>query len=307
MALVAGAVGCLTFLPWVPIFLFQSAHTGTPWSTPANFAAMVSSISSFAGGGTNQGRGLALVYFALVGLGLFGVATDRLHIELDIRSRPRGRPLGIVICGTLGAAIVGGFVSRSAFDPRYASVVFVPLVLLVALGITVFRDRHVRVGILAVAVVLGIAAAAPNVTTNRTQAGQVATAIAASARPGDVVAYCPDQLGPAVNRLLPAGRYQQITFPRKRARRTSNWVDYGKTVAAASPVTFAEKVETMAAGGHQIFLVWAPGYQTYGVKCEGIVQTLQGDPAYHATTLVAGNAVSFYQPMWLVRLTPTGS
>ncbi len=143
-ALAAMLVGCLTFLPWVPIFLYQSKHTGTPWSTPANFAAMVNAISSFAGGGTSQGRGLALLYFALAGLGLFGLATDRLHIDLDIRTRARGRPLAIVFAGTLVAAISGGFISNSAFDARYASVVFVPLLLLVALGLTVFCDRHVR-------------------------------------------------------------------------------------------------------------------------------------------------------------------
>jgi hypothetical protein len=300
-------VGCLTFLPWVPTFLYQSAHTGTPWATPANFAAMVDAISSFAGGSTSQGRGLALVYFALVGIGMFGLATDRLHIDLDIRTRPTGRPLGILIFGTLAAAICGGFLSKSAFDPRYASVVFVPLVLLVALGLSVFRDRHVRAGILVVAVVLGVASAIPNVTTNRTQAGQVAAAIATSGHPGDVVAYCPDQLGPAVNRLLPEGRYRQTTFPRGTGPEYVNWVDYGQAVGRASALTFAEEVETLAAGGHQIFVVWAPGYQTYGVKCEGILQTLAGDPAYHATNLVAGNDNSFYQPMWLVRFTPDGS
>ena len=127
-------VGCLTFLPWLPTFLFQSRHTGTPWATPANFAAMVSAVSSFAGGSTSQGRALALIFFALAGLGLFGVATDRRHIDLDIRTRPLGRPLAIVVVGTLAAAMAGGFVTNSAFDARYASVVFIPLILLVALG-----------------------------------------------------------------------------------------------------------------------------------------------------------------------------
>ena len=312
-ALVATVVGCLTFLPWVPTFLYQSKHTGTPWSTPANFAAMVNAVASFAGGSTSQGRALALLFFALTGLGLFGLATNRLHIDLDIRTRPTGRPLAIVVAGTLAAAIVGGFVSNSAFDARYASVVFVPLILLVSLGLTVFRDRHVRVAILALAMVLGVAASLPNIWTNRTQAGEVAAAIAATAKPGDVIAYCPDQLGPAVNRLLPAGRYPQVTFPRGTGPAFVNWVDYAQAVKAASPVTFAEHVEALAAGGHQIYVVWAPGYQAFGVSCEGVVQTLQGaldpkgNPAYHSTGLVVGNDTEFYQPMYLVRLTPTGT
>jgi mannosyltransferase len=306
-ALVAVIVGCLTFLPWLPTFLYQSKHTGTPWATPASFAAMVSAIASFAGGSTSQGRGLALLFFALVGLGLFGLATDRLHIDLDIRTRARGRPLAIVIAGTLVGAIVGGFVTDSAFDARYASVVFIPLILLVALGLTVFRDRHVRAGVLALAVVLGLGGSIPNVTTNRTQAGEVARVIAATGRPGDVVAYCPDQLGPAVDRLLPADRYRQVTFPRGTGPAFVNWVDYAGAVRAASPVAFADRVEGLAAGGHQIFLVWAGGYQGFGTKCEAIVQTLAADHGYHATGLVSGDGTEFYQPMSVIRLTPTAS
>ncbi len=306
-ALVAGVVGCLTFLPWLPTFIFQSRHTGTPWAMPATFAAMVNAVASFAGGSTSQGRALALAFFALAGLALFGLAVDRRHVDVDLRTRPPGRPLTIVVAGTLALAIIGGFASKSAFDARYASVVFIPLLLLVALGLTVFRDRRIRTGVLAGAAVLGLAASVSNIWTNRTQAGEVATAIAASGRPGDVVAYCPDQLGPAVDRLLPAGRYRQITFPRGTGPAIINWVDYAAAVRAASPLTFAQHVEAMAAGGHQVFVVWAPGYQSYGVRCEGIVQTLQADPAYHATGLVVGNSTTFYQPMYLVRLSPTGS
>jgi len=307
LSLLAAVVGCLTFLPWVPTFLFQSAHTGTPWATPANFAAMVNAVASFAGGSTNQGRALALIFFALAGLGLFGTATDRRHIDLDLRTRPQGRPVAIAVGGTLASAVAGGFLTNSAFDARYASVVFIPLILLVAIGLTTFRDRRIRVAILAVAVAAGLASSIPNITTNRTQAGEVASAIATSGRPGDIVAYCPDQLGPAVDRLLPAGRYPQTTFPRRTGPMFVNWVDYARAVRSASPVAFAEHLESMAAAsGRQIFLVWAGGYQSLGLRCEGIVQTLQGNPAYHAQQLVMGDAQTFYQPMWLERFTPTG-
>jgi mannosyltransferase len=307
-SLVAGVVGCLTFVPWLPTFLYQSKHTGTPWATPANFAAMVNAVSSFAGGGTNQGRALGLIFFALAGLGLFGMATGRSHIDLDLRTRPLGRPLAIAVVGTLAAAITGGLVTNSAFDARYASVVFIPLILLVSIGLLTFLDRRVRTVIVAIAVVAGLASSIPNVTTNRTQAGQIARVIAATGQTGDIVAYCPDQLGPAVNRLLPTGRYLQTTFPRGTGPAFINWVDYGTAVHKASPLAFAEKLEAEAAsGGRQIYLVWASGYQTYGVKCEGIVQTLQANPAYHATEVVVGNPNSFYQPMWMVRFTPTAS
>jgi uncharacterized membrane protein len=305
--LVAMAAGALTFIPWVPIFLYQSAHTGTPWATPANFAAMVNAVASFAGGGTNQGRALALIYFALIGLGLFGIATDRRHIELDIRTRPLGRPLGWIILGTLAAAIAGGFLSNSAFDARYASVVFVPVVLLVSIGLTTFVDRRVRNSILALAIIAGLVASVANITTNRTQAGKVATAMSTRGQPGDVVGYCPDQLGPAVDRLLPTGRYQQITFPRGTGPSFVNWVDYATASHAGVPTAFARQLEAMAGSTGQIFLVWAPGYQTFGTKCEQIVDILQSDPHFQVHSLVVGNDAQFYQPMYLYQFVPTKS
>ncbi|HEX4217055.1 MAG TPA: glycosyltransferase family 39 protein [Acidimicrobiales bacterium] len=302
---VAVVVGCLTFLPWIKIFLYQSKHTGTPWAAPANFAAMVNAISSFAGGPTSQGRLLTLILFALSGLGLFGMAVNRRHVDIDIRTRPLGRPLAIVVVGTLALAIVGGFVSNSAFDARYASVVFIPIILLVALGLTTFLDLRVRAVILTVAVAAGLFGAVPNITTNRTQAGKVAAALALRAKPGDVIAYCPDQLGPAVNRLLPAGRYQQITFPRGTGPTYVNWVDYAAASRKGSPVLFAQQLERMAGTDHQIFVAWFGGYQTFGTKCEQILQTLGYDKGLQSSSLLTGRPAQYYQPMGLVQYAPT--
>lgn len=306
-SLVAAGVGCLTFVPWLPTFFFQTRHTGTPWATTASFASMVSAVSSFAGGGTNSGRALALMIFALAGLGVFGAAVGRRNIDLDLRTQRPSRPLTVVMLGTLAAALAGGILAKSTFDTRYASVVFIPLILLVALGVTCFLDRRIRLGVLALAIAVGLAGAVPNIATDRTQAGQVARAIAATAHPGDVIAYCPDQLGPAVNRLLPAGRYRQTTFPRGTGPAIVNWVDYADTVKAASPADFAQKVLAMAAGGKQVYVVWYGGYQGYSFKCENIVETLQMNAGYRPVAMVQGDAVNFYQPMSLVRFVPTKS
>ncbi len=34
--LVAIAIGCLLFVPWLPTFAYQMAHTGTPWDSPTS-------------------------------------------------------------------------------------------------------------------------------------------------------------------------------------------------------------------------------------------------------------------------------
>ncbi len=305
ISVVALAVGCLAFVPWLPTFFFQTRHTGTPWAQPANFAAMVNAVTSFAGGPTGQGRALALVYFALAGLGLFGVARGALHVDLDLRTRPASRGLVIVLCGTLAVAVIGGYVSASAFQARYASVVFVPLVLLVALGLGTFADRRIRAGVLAATVAFGLAGSLPNIWTSRTEAGKVEAALAKSAHPGDVVAFCPDQLGPAVDRLVPPGRYQMITFPRDSSPAFVDWIDYAKATAAGNPVGFAAHLEQMSGSTHQIWLVWAPGYQTYKTKCESIEATLLADHGLVASLVVpfdqVDNPWTPYEEMELVR------
>jgi len=310
-ALVACAVGCVVFLPWVPTLAYQLAHTGTPWSEPASFVAMVDAVSSFGGGPTAQGRGLALMYFGIAGLGLFGVARGRFHIDLDLRTRPAGRPLAVVFFGTLAVAIVGGYVFSSGFQARYAAVVLVPLILLVAMGIATFGDRRMRLGVLAVAVAFGLAGSVPNIWTSRTQAGQVAAALDAAARPGDVVAFCPDQLGPAVHQLLPAGRYQEVTFPRRTPPVFVDWVDYARATGAGDPVAFAAYLERLAGPGHSIWYVWQGGYQTLGVRCETIAGQLQADGGLRAQQVVVGvpprQALVGYEGMGLLRFSPSSA
>ena len=46
----------------------------------------------------------------------------------------------------------------------------------------------------------------------RTQSVEVAAAVAERAQPGDVVVYCPDQLGPAFSREMPDG-LDEISYP----------------------------------------------------------------------------------------------
>jgi hypothetical protein len=308
-SVVALAVGCLTFVPWLPTFVFQIRHTGTPWAEPANFAAMVNAVTSFAGGPTDQGRALAIMYFALAGLGLFGVARGAFHVELDLRTRPKGRGVAIVLCGTLAAAIVGGYVSSSAFQARYASVVFVPLTLLVALGIGTLADRRIRAGVLAATVAFGVVGSVSNISTSRTEAGKVAAALAKFARPGDVVGFCPDQIGPAVNRLVPPGRYKMITFPRGTSPTFVNWVDYAAAAEAGNPGAFATRLEKMSEPGHhQIWFVWAPGYQNYANKCQSIEETLQSTPGLRSSVVVpfaqVDNPWTPYEEMELARFVP---
>jgi len=302
VALVSLLAGGVLFLPWVPTMLFQLRHTGTPWSEPASFSAMVNAISEFAGGRSSSGRGLGLLFFALGGFGLFGAAIDTWRVEVDLRTRPRGRGLALVIAGTLVLAILAGLASGGAFAARYTSVVFPMFVLLVALGTTVLADQRVRAGVLVAAAALGLGTASGNVVTNRTQ---VAPLVEAAGRdglaPGDVVVYCPDQLGPAGAAVAPAG-LRQVTFPALGDPRFVDWVDYGTRNAHADPAAFARAVSVLA-GHHAVWLIWAPDYRTLGTSCEQVVQQL-GQLRPPANQLVASDPVHYYEHANLVRYPP---
>jgi mannosyltransferase len=311
----AVAVGCLLFIPWLPTFLYQSKHTGTPWAAPPTFVALLNTPTSFAlnqgsldMGGTIQGRLLALAYIALFLLALFGVAKSKRFIEIDLRTRPRARSLSIVVVGTLVAAFLGGLISSSAFSPRYAGVVFLPFVLVVALGTTTLLSAPIRAAVIGVAVLAGAVVSVQNVYTQRTQATQVAAVINQHAQPGDVIAFCPDQLGPAVYRLTSArGRYDMVTYPRGTSPEFVDWVDYKTTVQGTSVSGFATKLvaDSQKDSPHRIWLVWEPGYATFGTRCETLVNTLLENPQYHGRQWVISDGNRYYEPMQLTEYAPT--
>jgi hypothetical protein len=311
-ALVALAIGGLAFVPWLPTFIYQSKHTGTPWALPANFASVVNAVTGFTLNqasistfSTNQGRALALIYFALAALALFGIGRTGRIVELDLHTRPRVRAMSFVVIGTLFAAIAGGLLTSSAFSSRYASVIFLPFLLIVALGSATLLNARGRVALLTVAVAAGLVLSVQSVRSQRTQGLVVAQALAAHARGGDIVAFCPDQLGPATYRVVdnPA-QYTMLTFPRGIGPQFVDWVDYSQASQAGNPATFASTLVHDAGASHRIWLVWESGYQTFGSKCEQIVQGLQAMTTGQQTWVTA-DPKKYYEPMNLSEYAPT--
>jgi mannosyltransferase len=302
-ALVAVVAGTVVFLaPWARIMVFQLRHTGTPWSGRASFSAMVNSVSDFAGGASSTGRALGLLFFALAGLGLFGAAVDRVRVDLDLRTRPLGRSMAWLSFGTLGLGVLTGYLAHSAYTARYTAVGFAFFILLVAVGVTTLADARVRYLVVGAAVAFGLASSAPNLTTNRTQAAQIARALDARGGPGDVVVYCPDQLGPGTARLV-TGRFVQITYPRATGPQRVDWVDYARVNAASQPAPFARAAIARAGPGHSVWLVFSPDYLAIGDKCT----SLEADLAAlrpHSRAFVAQSS-KYFEHASLDRFSPS--
>jgi hypothetical protein len=306
-AVAAVAVGCLSFVPWLPTLLFQTRHTGTPWAAPAQLTAVVFTITQFAGGDSDFGRALAAMFFFFGVLGVFGAPMNRWLVVLDIRTRPGVRLIAAVVLGTLVLGILAGRIDGSTFADRYTAAVLFPALVVMAYGLTSIGDRRTRNGLLALAVLLGFLAAVPNAFIQRTGAGKVGAAILAEAHPADVIAYCPDQLGPAVSRVL-GGRFDEITFPRGTTPEIVDWVDYLKAVAAASTKDFVHKVERLAGPSGTVFYVWAPLYNGYAGKCQTILHDFISWPGHHykvlLNTLKADTPFEIYEGSTLDRFTP---
>ncbi|HEV3352633.1 MAG TPA: glycosyltransferase family 39 protein [Acidimicrobiales bacterium] len=271
--LAAMAAGGLLFVPWLGVFAYQAQHTGTPWAALPTTNAVVATVVSWAGGGSDAGQLLNLVFIGLAVLAVFGLAVDRRHVDLDFGTRPGVRRLAIACLGTLLLGLIAADVVRSAYVVRYTSVAFPLFILVVAFGTLVFVDNRLRIGVLALAVVLGLSAAIPNTGNRRTQAGILAAAINRNATAGDVVAYCPDQLGPSVSRLVSVP-VTQVTFPSAAPPAFVDWVDYARRNHAASTAPFAQMLDQRA-GPHRVWLVWSPNYKTFGSKCSTMVDRLQ--------------------------------
>lgn len=273
------AVGStVLFAAWVPSFLFQAAHTGTPWGTsPGPIEVAFTTLVDLGGGPHPEGQSIAALLVGLGVLALAGRAVDDRRIELDLRTVPGVRVDALVAAATMLLGVAVGMLTDGAWASRYNSVVF-PLVLLVsAAGIRAVADRRLVAGLLIAASLLGVAGGIRNALTPRTQAAETAEAIVdGGATDGDWVVYCPDQLAPDVQRALPDGLdLRQVTFPELGSPRLVDWVEYEQRIRAADPAAFAERVLRLA-GGRDIFYVWMSGYRTHDVKCERINDALAG-------------------------------
>lgn len=266
---VALAAGIVLFLPWLPTFLHQASSTGTPWAGPVRpTAALALTFEDFGGGDFLEAQLLASVLVVLVLLGVFGQADDGRRITLDLGTRPTVRREVIVVGLTLGLALLASYVTASTYVTRYAAVFFPLALLIAAAGLACFVGRAGRSAAYLVVISLGlVGGAATAVSLPRTQAGAIAQAIQADARPGDVVVYCPDQLGPAVDRLLPDD-LEGLAYPALDDPATIDWQDYADRNASADPAALAAEVVERAGPDAQIFVVASGDYKTFEGQCE---------------------------------------
>lgn len=296
---VALALGGLWFVPWLPAFAYQSAHTGTPWAPASRPTRLVSeSLVDWSGGIDPEALlGMCLLAVLLV-LGALG---ERREGRLVLGTIARGwRRRAVAVVGlTLVVGAVASVASHAAFAGRYSSVVYPLAMLLAAAGVAAVPHAPTRVAVLALAAVLGASSTALALTRDRTQAGQVAAVLRAEARPGDLVVVCPDQLGPALSRLAPAG-VRVVRTPDLGDPRFVDWVDYKERLEAVSVPALADRL-LAEAGDATLWLVWSGGYRIAGPQCDELAARLAAIRPGSAPA-VAADPVKYFESASLIRL-----
>jgi mannosyltransferase len=281
LRLLAGlALGGLLFSPWLLSFLVQLAHTGTPWAASPGFAVLPLALEAWQGGGQVRAHVLGTALLLLATVGLLAAAAARRPGERTVvlSLRPRRSRL-VLLAMSLGTLLMAGEVSRltgTAVHDRYTSVAVFAFLALAALGVAALPGAAVRAAALVAVAGLGLATALPQVAEPRTQAGEVARALD-DAAPGDVVVFCPDQLGPAVARLLPpeAG-LDLVVYPDLRPADRVDWTDYEARMTSTPSAVVAADVLQRAGDGSAVWVVTGPGYRVPSAqRCRVFLDALE--------------------------------
>lgn len=292
LRLLAGmVVGGVLFLPWVPSFLTQMAHTGTPWAGRGGLQVFPVALGAWRGGNDTWAWVLGVLQILLIVVALLAVprlrASRRPVLLLELRIRRGPGLLLALFAGTLFVAGVAGWATHSATVARYTSVALVPFVVLVAMGALALPTPTFRRSALALTALLGLVTVLPNAWTARTQAAQTAEDLKV-ASPGDVVIFCPDQLGPAVSRLVQPG-LDLVVYPDLGPADRVDWTDYATRNTSKDGAQVAAAV-LQRAQGRAVWVVTSDGYKVpSAARCDSMILSLEQARGHETVYSQRGN------------------
>jgi mannosyltransferase len=239
----AAALAALAYAPWVPTLLFQVGHTGAPWARDPTLVSLAEAPTRLFG---PTGQWLLLL---AAGAGLAAVARS------ERRTSRTALVLALAGVLTLVVAWVASQVA-GAFAVRYLAVALPPLLVLGALGLA----RAAGLGLAAAALLAGLWAAnpAPAVKSN---AREVAAAVAPALRPGDLVLSTQPEQVPVLSYYLAEVdglRYATLTGP-VRDLGVTDWRDGTERLRATSVARDLEPVLASVRPGQRIVLI-APDF-----------------------------------------------
>jgi hypothetical protein len=131
----------------------------------------------------------------------------------------------------------------------------------------------------------------------------VARAISGQAAPGDLVVFCPDQLGPSGSRELAGVDVEVVAYPTLGPAERVDWYDYAERNAVQDPAAKATEVARRAGPARGLFVVWNGTYRTFEGQCEALVEAL-GALRPGGRVLVPDGSGRYYEPATVVYFPP---
>ena len=212
----------LLFAPWVPSLLYQTAHTGAPWSHRPTGRSLTRALERIWSGRRAE---LVLLPAAAVGLAIGALRGGR-----PVRRGVLG--VAVIAAATLLVAFAYSRFGTPAWALRYLVVVLAPLALLVALGL----GRLAPLGPLAVLAAALLAwHGRPTVAAleHKSNVTQVARALAPALPRGTLVFSTQPEQVPELAHELPAGMRYETPLGAVGDARVMDWRDALARLGAA--------------------------------------------------------------------------
>jgi hypothetical protein len=242
-ALLAFVAAGILYLPWLPTFLYQAAHTAAPWSTKPGFGTPILISRQVLGGDR-----VTVVLLAACVIGLWPLFTRRMRRTTDAAVLWALIILPIV---TLAAAWLSSQINP-AYVPRYFAPVVASILLIAAFGCA--RAGAVGLGALALSVVFLLnpgSVASGYKSEMRDVGGEMSPLL----HPGDLVISGQPEQTPLAWYYLPDGlRYANTNGPVPNPS-YMNWVDADKRLKDANPETTLGPLVASLRPGQQLLYV----------------------------------------------------
>ncbi len=244
---IAAFVGAaILFVPWIPNFFFQTAHTAAPWDAAPRFGVWVQVAQSVFGG--------ASISVVMLGAALFGYS--------PMFGRPRRRQMSrealvawmllALPVITLAVAWLSSHVITPAWDVRYFAPIVAPMLLLLAIGIS----RAGIAGFIAMLfVICFMARPSAFIPSYKSDMQTIAGQLGPLLHKDDLVIVGQPEQVPLAYYYLPGGLKWSSTIGPVKDPSYVNWVDAMKRYRAAKPSQVVPKLLSSLKDGQQLLVI----------------------------------------------------
>lgn len=242
---IAAFVGAaILFVPWIPNFMFQAAHTAAPWDTRPRFGVFVQIAKNVFGGASVS---VVMVIGALVGFSPMFMKPRRMTREARVALMLLSITLLTLLVAWLSSQVV-----TPAWVVRYFAPVVAPMLLLLAIGMS----RAGLVGAIAILFVICFMAR-PSAFEPRYKSDMqdIGGEMLPLLHPNDLVIVGQPEQTPLAYYYLPAGLKFANTIGPVSDPSYMNWVNAMATYRAATPAKVLTPMLNALKPGQQLLFI----------------------------------------------------